>query len=269
MRTSVRITGLLLLLVVTGAAVTWYAVSRESRRGVLTVSVLAVGQGRSVFIDAPSGRQVLIDGGPDGSVLRRLGGVMPPWDRSIDVVVATTPEKTAVNGLIDVLQRYRAGMVLQSGIESTTPEWNLFEKQAAATEIRTARRGQVIDLGKGAFLEVLFPDRVAPGVSPAEGCVVTRLVYGATAFLFACDAPAGVEQYLAMLDGTKLKSDVLFTHGEPTLVFAGPVAPRYVVYDGCETKPTGTIADELGAEVLTACDRTVTFVSDGKTVVRK
>jgi competence protein ComEC len=226
---------------------------------------------------------VLIDGGPDGSVLRALGASMPPWDRSLDVVIATSADADDVSGLVDVLQRYTVGTIIQSGVENSTPVWSLFEKEAAdgaahGTKIITARRGQVIDLGKGAYIEILSPDRVAPGSLSAEGCVVARLVYGKTSFMLPCDAPQGVENYLAMLDGTNLKSDVLMAghNGAKTSsspVFVGYVAPQYAVYSrGCDAKfspATDTVATfaKFNVQTLDTCtDGTIAFVSDGQTV---
>lgn len=55
-------------------------------------SMLDVGQGDSILIQAVNGTQLLIDGGPDEKVLSELAKVMPPGDRSIDVVIATHPD---------------------------------------------------------------------------------------------------------------------------------------------------------------------------------
>lgn len=252
MRKSVRIKGIVILALFLVVVCIWYAVWREDARGRLVISILNVGQGSAVFISAPSGRQVLIGGGPDASVLRRLGSVMPPWDRSINVVVAPDADAGALSGLVDVLGRYTVDTVIQSSVENTSPMWNLFEKEAQddvakGTKILTARRGQYIDLGKGAYLEVLFPDRNLLSAGTGEGCAVMRLVYGTTSVLLTCDATQGVENYLAMLDGIRLKSDVLIEGATSSPIFLGYVAPAY-------TARTGEAA---------------MFVSDGKTVSRK
>lgn len=270
MRKSVRVKGVVVLVLFCFASLVWYAAWREDTRGRLTVSFLNVGQGDAIFIEAPSGRQVLIDGGPDGSVLRQVGSVMPPWDRSLDVVLATSADTDDVSGLVDVLQRYTVDTIVQSGVENSSPVWNLFEKEAAATKILTAKRGQVIDLGKGAYLEILSPDRNATGVSSAEGCVVARLVYGKTSFMLPCDAPVGVQNYLAMLDGTKLHADVLLLSVKqtPSAIFAGYVVPIYAVVEGCAPAATST-RFSADTQVLGTCKRAVTFISDGQTVSRK
>src|SRR5581483_9541803 len=54
----------------------WYINWRENRHGILTVAILDIGQGDAIFIEAPNGNQIMIDGGPDAIVLRRLGEVM-------------------------------------------------------------------------------------------------------------------------------------------------------------------------------------------------
>lgn len=266
------------------AVVVWAAVLREDRRGMLTVSFLNVGQGDAIFIDAPSGRQVLIDGGPDSSVLRQLGTVMPWYDRSIDVVIPTHPDKDHIAGLIDVLQRYRVDAVVQSSVEGSTDEWNTLEreidaKKAAGMRVITAQRGQVLDLGEGARLEILSPDRAVPGVDTNTGCVVAHLVYGATSFMLPCDLPQAQEKYLAYLDGVALKSDVLKAghHGSRTAsspLFVGLVDPGYAVFSrGCDNQygfpHPETVATMAGFGIPTedTCKQgTVTFTSDGTTV---
>ena len=68
----------------------------------LHVYFLDVGQGDAQLIEF-EGKQVLIDGGPDGKVLSELGQVMPFNDRSIDLVILTHPDADHINGLIKVL----------------------------------------------------------------------------------------------------------------------------------------------------------------------
>lgn len=266
MRKSVRVKGVVILILFLLVCVIWYAAWRKDMRGRLIVSFLSVGQGSAIYIEAPSGRQVLIDGGPDGSVLRALGSVMPPWDRSLDVVIATSADKDDVSGLVDVLQRYAVDTVVQSGVENSTPVWNLFEKEAASTKIVTARRGQVLNLGKGAYLEILSPDRTAPNIGTTEGCVVARLVYGKTSFILPCDAPQGVQNYLAMLDGAKLHADILALGVKQKVspIFSGYVAPTYIVAEGC-----AFATSTPNVQSLNTCGGTITFVSNGQTVSRK
>jgi len=55
--------------------------------------LLDMGEGDAIFIQTPSGRQVLVDGGPSEAVLlSQLGRQMPFWDRTLDVVVLMHPD---------------------------------------------------------------------------------------------------------------------------------------------------------------------------------
>jgi len=102
----------------------WYTIFQESRQGALLVSFLDIGQGDAVFIEAPNGNQLLLDGGPDKSVLRALGKVMPFYDRSIDMLAVSHPHRDHLEGLNYILERYKVGVVVSSGTksESTVPD---------------------------------------------------------------------------------------------------------------------------------------------------
>ncbi len=281
MRRSSKVRGIAILVFIIISACVWYVVLRGERGGMLTVSFLDVGQGDAIFIDAPSGRQVLIDGGKGSSVLRALSDVMPWYDRSIDVMIATHPDADHIGGLIDVLDRYEVGMAITSSVEGDTQMWRTLGERIAKEKARqvTALRGQIIVLGSGAYLEILFPDRLVPHLETNTGCVVARLVYGDTAFMLSCDAPQSIEKYLVALDGGKLRSDVLKAghHGSKTssaLAFVGFVGPEYgVLSRGCDNTyghPHQQTLDTFARLQIslsdTCTDGTVSFVSDGKTV---
>src|SRR5436309_2731561 len=70
----------------------------SQKDGLLKIYFFDIGQGDSELIETPNGHQILIDGGPDGSVLRRLGQAMPFYDRSIDLVIATHPHADHIRG---------------------------------------------------------------------------------------------------------------------------------------------------------------------------
>ncbi len=283
MRYGTRILGTTLAALTACAALAWYAAWQEDRRGLLTVSFLDVGQGDAIFIDAPSGRQALIDGGPTTGVLRRLGETMSWWDRSIDVVIATHPDTDHVSGLADVLDRYRVGAVVRSSVAGEAGAAAAFDEAVSAEGARVlvAMRGQVIDLGNGARLEILFPDRALPRADTNDASIVARLVYGDTTFLFTGDAPQGVERYLVFLDGSALRSDVLKAghHGSKTAsspALLGFAHPAYGIFSrGCDNRyghPASEVVarfQQFNIPTLDTCtEGTISFVSDGETVKR-
>lgn len=138
----------LYLIVASAVALAWMAYDMQEKK--LIIAFLDIGQGDSIFIQSPTGRQVLIDGGIDRDVLAQLASVMPFFDRSIDVVIATHPDKDHIGGLPYVFEQYDIDVVLDPGLEADTEGYDFYADMRAQEKdvvYYEARRGQVIDLG--------------------------------------------------------------------------------------------------------------------------
>ena len=247
----------------------------------LVVAFLDIGQGDSIFIQSPSGEQMLIDGGRDGKVLRELAKVMPFYDHHIDVVLATHPDADHIGGLINVLKRYDVDYIFRPGVQSDTPATESLLKLIAGDKAKEvlARRGMVIDLGAGVFVEILFPDRDASSFDTNIASIVVRLTYGETSFLLTGDAPIAIEKYLVSLDGHRLHSNVLKLghHGSKTSssdLFLGFVDPEYAVIsagkDNGYGHPNNEVLDRLERfnikTLSTITHGTTIFKTDGTTL---
>lgn len=264
-----------------GAVLIWYAIAASDRGGVLTFAMLDIGQGDAIFIESPSGNQILFDGGPNRSVLRELGKVMPFFDRSIDMLVVTNPDKDHFSGFIDVLSSYKVSIIVEPGTVGASGEYSLLEqrvKQEGAKHV-LARRGQTIDIGGGAFIEILFPDRDASGMGTNDGSIIAKLIYGRTSFLLTGDTTEAVEEYLSKLDGKRLDVDVLKIghHGSRTSTSAailGFASPAYALIsagkDNSYGHPHKEVLDRLNefeVETLGTYEQgTIILESDGETV---
>lgn len=252
---------------------------------VLKVSVLDVGQGDAILIQSPTGIDMLIDGGPDRSVLRQLPKELGLLDRTIDVLVATHPDKDHVAGLPDVLERYTVHTILAPGIFHKTAFAAAFEAavRAEGTAVAlTARRGIRIHLGGGAYADVLYPDRDVTNAESNSGSIVMRVVYGATSFMLTGDAPSSVEDYLISIapDAVQIRSTVLKAghHGSKTSTSAAwlaAVQPKVVAisagkenrYGHPNTHVTERIAASAADSVSTIDSGTLRFESNGVEVM--
>ena len=265
-------------------AVVWYFVLANEREQVLTVAFLDVGQGDAIFIEAPNGNQMLIDGGRNRSVLRELSRVMPFYDRSIDVVLATHPDEDHIGGLPDVLKRFDVDLFLEPGVKHDTNAYKETLRLIEANNIKhvLARRGMQIDLGGGVSLEILFPDHDVTGLESNAASVITRLVYGETEFLFTGDSPRAIEKYVVLLDGAHLRIDVLKVghHGSKTSsadVFIAAVLPQFAVISAGKDNRYGHPHEEVISAlkdvdaiiVSTSKNGTIIFESDGERLKRK
>lgn len=215
----------------------WSATLLADRHGELTVAFLDVGQGDAIYIEAPNGNQMLIDGGPSsGAVMRALGQVMPFYDRSIDLVLATHPDQDHVGGLPSVIDRMNVGSVVTTENTSDTGAYGAFEKAILEKHPARfiARTGERIILDDGIVFEILFPDRSTAGWETNTASIVARLSYGEKSFFFTGDSPQGVEQYLVGKNGGTLHATVLKLghHGSYTSssrVFLSAVDPEYAI----------------------------------------
>lgn len=269
------------------AGFVWSAVFwAEAHRGRVIVHFFDVGQGDAMLIEAPGGNQVLIDGGPDSTVLARLGEAMPFWDRSLDLILLTHPHADHLDGLLEVLRRYEVGMVLESGVNHSIPEYSTWHEELERRHIPvvTAARGEVVRIGGGAVLQVLSPFRSFVGESPKnihDAAMVTRLAYASSTVLFMADAEATLERQLVTLPDT-LGAQVLKVghHGSRVSTseeFLRVVRPEAAVISvGRENRfghPHQDIVDRLARFGIktyrTDTDGTVTFATSGGAFSRK
>lgn len=270
-------------LLLAAALCAWYAVIREDRDGKLTVAFLDIGQGDAIFIESPTGTQMMIDGGPGAIVLRELGEAMPFYDRSIDLLLISNPDADHIAGFIDILRSFRVNAVVEPGTVGASSDYRAFEELIKEEEARriVARRGQILHLGGGAYFEILFPDRDVSGLDTNDGSIVGKLVYGNTSFLFLGDAPEAIEKYLSYVDKKRLDVDVLKVghHGSKTstgdalLGFASPAMA--VISAGRENRyghPHAEVLERLKqfeVETLGTYEQgRIILESDGETIRR-
>jgi competence protein ComEC len=127
----------------------------------LHVTILNVGTGDAVLIQSPTGRSVLINGGPSTLALSdALGRRLPPLNRTVDWLVVADIDDEDLMGITANLERFLPANVLWAGNTAGTRSARDLQTQliALGIPITSAVLGQSLDLGLGANLQVLFTD---------------------------------------------------------------------------------------------------------------
>ena len=164
-RPSLRLAGLKPSVALLGLGLVTVLVWRSALAipdGRLHLEMLDVGSGDAFLIQTPTGRYVLVDGGPSTRALSdALGRRLPLDRRRLDwlVVAATSSEQIAA--LPDLLPRFPPDQALWAGAPlGTAAARNLQTALGqAAIPIHTAEAGQVRALGQAARLQVLAASR--------------------------------------------------------------------------------------------------------------
>jgi competence protein ComEC len=263
----------------------WKEVFALSGSQNLKVDFLNVGQGDSFLIETPDMQYILIDGGPDSTVLQKLADYMPFWDKEIDLVILTHPDSDHVTGLIDVLQKYKVDDILWTGIKINTATYQkwltvLAEQQKMGAKIIIAQSNEEIKAGN-VLINILNPINSLAGKyfkDDNDTGVVSRLLYGKISFLFSADITSKEEQQLVD-SKSDLQSNVLKVahHGSKystSDIFLAAVEPQIaVISDGKNNSygfPTADVLQrlqEFGIKIFrTDQDGDVEFVSDGNNI---
>ena len=269
-----------LALLAATVAVIWYAVFHFESRQNLVVTFFDIGEGDAILFEAPNGNEILIDGGPGDRILAKLGGTLPFWDRSLDLVILTHPHADHVTGLVDVLERYDVGMVLETGVNHSIPEYAEWRELLKEKDVKviTAKSGQRVQFSESARLDILTPFENFAGASRPnvhDAMLVSRLAHGSTTVLLMGDAEKSLE-YRLLYSGDDLDADILKVghHGSKTsstVEFLAAVSPEIAVIQVGRKNRFGHPVEEVlerleasGAKILrTDRDGDIRILSNG------
>lgn len=250
------------------------------------IAFLDVGQGDAIFIEAPNGTQVLIDAGPDASVISSISDVMRFWDRSIDLVIPTHADKDHIGGFPEIFRRFEVVHVYDTPNGATTAIYEEYARMrdAETKNIAFAHSTDTIILDEyhGVYLRVLFPDQDVSDIERNDSSTVVQFVHGDIEVLLTGDAGTTIEEYLVFLYGDGLESNILKAghHGSDTSsskLFLDTVRPEVVVVsagkDNRYGHPHESVLESLEEQNIqifqTAHQGTVLFETDGNLIWKK
>lgn len=274
----------LVALAVGGAA--WRA-----SRAALTVAVLDVGQGDSLFVRTPDGRCYLIDGGPrqviDGRVIdagadKVVPALMLLGVRRLEAVIGTHADDDHIGGLPSVLRAFPTRRLLLPELPDGDAGVRRLRSTASELDVPVDRlaRGAVLELGGGVRGYVLWPPATPPAgmaVGTNNLSIVMKLVYRSHSFLLTSDLEAAGDRLLLRLEGDLGATVLKVPHQGAGDALSDPfltaVKPRYAaisVGPNSFGHPAAATLDRLAAHG-TVTHRTdlsgmVLYRSDGRTL---
>lgn len=202
----------------------------------LLVYFLNIGQGDATLIRTPDDQDIIIDGGPDNTLIKKLGTYLPFYDHKIETIILTHPDSDHVSGLVEVLRRYQVDRVLLTQVLSDTPSYQAFLNELEKNKINLViiNSPQKIDLGGGVFFDIFYPtesfeDKEVESTNNTS--ISGKLIYDNTSIMLTGDLE--VEESL-LDDGLNLKSDIYHVghHGSNNandLKFVSAVDPQYAI----------------------------------------
>lgn len=230
---------LLVILLILTIGIWFFAYRKVDNSPYLKVVFLDVGQGDSIYIEAPNGKQMLIDGGPDAKLLSSLSKVMPFADRSIDIILATHADQDHVGGFPLLLDNYKVKNIIENGAISDSKVYVGLEEKVKKKKINKiiARKGMhiILDEKRNIYFDIIFPDRDVTNFESNDGSIVGKLVYGENSFMMTGDATTYTENLIGWNENdSTLKTDVLKMghHGSRTssgLPWLEKVNPKVVI----------------------------------------
>jgi len=191
-----------------------YYIYIYSRPAQLEVIFLDVGQGDAILIKTPHGQTILIDGGPDNRVLRRLGERLPYYQRQIDFVIISHYHDDHTVGLVELARRFRIGQLIYASDLQSSPVIQELSKYIGRQKSRPDRPSHIsiesqakISLGPDCALDLLSPAWLKIKADGNNSLVVKLDCLGRR-FLFTGDNSATAEKAL-LKSGWELKASVL------------------------------------------------------------
>lgn len=178
------------------------------------VVFLDVGQGDSTLIQEGN-IQILIDGGPDRSVLYELPKYMPFFDKKIEYLILTHPHDDHLVGLLHILESYEIGEIIYYPVCYSNPNYESLISNSIKK--RVVSSGDTIRLNT-AKIDIIWPIK---SVLTEEGCyksfdgninndsLVLDIKYKNYKFLLMGDAEKEVEEDLMSRAVVLSKYDVL------------------------------------------------------------
>lgn len=206
----------------------------------LTINMLNIGQGDAIYIETPSGKNILIDSGRDRTIMNELGSVIPINKTTINTIEVSNPDLDHIGGFPFVMEKYKIEQILSPGTNHETLDSFIEIENIAKNKkipIIHPKQGTVLMLDQkyNVTYTILWPEENVRSWEVNAGSMVGLLEYSGHKILLTGDAPKEVEDQIIAKYSDYLKNiDILKVghHGSRTSTgqnLANISRPKYAI----------------------------------------
>ncbi len=146
----------------------FFVIYSGRQQNMLKIIFCDVGQGDATLLVFGQ-FQMLVDAGPNNSVLQCLDKNIPLWDKSIEYFVLTHMDSDHIGGATSILERYNVDFLFMNPSTKQTSDFELLEqvvsrKNANNTQVITTYLGQKIRVFDSFEAQVISPQFTFPQV---------------------------------------------------------------------------------------------------------
>lgn len=226
---------------------------------------LNIGQGDAILLQSQTRQNILIDAGPDTSVVHRLSNYLPVLHRDLDLMIGTHPDKDHIAGFIDIRDRFHNQTLYMNGVQNDTIFFKALTQHGVATTLSPLlQTGDIM-------ITTLYPlsDTHLANKESNDTSYVFFVTLGTTRVLLMGDATVKVEQEL-IRRYPDLRADILKIghHGSRSSTseaFLQHVQPSIAIVSAGKDNPYGHPHKEV-VERLKSHDIRIFDTRDGNIV---
>ncbi|UJL47305.1 MBL fold metallo-hydrolase [Virgibacillus sp. NKC19-16] len=198
----------------------------------MQVHFIDVGQGDSMLIQTPTGKTILIDGGPPDSGKKVVSYLEDKQIDEIDLLIATHPDIDHIGGLPYVMEHIEIDQILDSGKLHSTKTYAKYVNQIRKQDIpiKIAEKNELIKVDP--LLKIRVLNSYEKTKNNNQSSIVLKITYDAIDFLLMSDVEK--EQEKELMENKKLQAEIIKVahHGSNTsssLEFLQEVNPQIAI----------------------------------------
>lgn len=205
MRTNYK--RIILILLLSMLTYTPFPVVEATDLNSMKTHFIDVGQGDSMLIQTPEGKNILIDGGPPEAGKKVVAYLKKYGIDELDLLFATHPDIDHIGGLLHVMKFMPIRLIIDSGKLHTTKTYRnyLAEISKQKIPIHIAKESEMIMIDEDVTIQIL--NTYEPFKNNNQSSIVVKVSYKDVSFLFMGDVEA--EQEEALMKKYNVQADII------------------------------------------------------------